>query len=198
MNGLEIINNFLPQEDFNKLSSYINSRPRETFVVSNGEGALTSDVEANKYIITIENALQQLKQDLGDYELKDVLFRYENKSGFLHHDLNKRDARKYSLVLYSQGSREGGEIVFPFYDSSGNKTTNVVTETCSKLHKEKKYVSTDENLNKFIIENKNSLYFIKPEPNLGVIIDNYNDDLWHFVIPTLEMRSCAVLFWEKK
>jgi len=198
VNGPEVINNFLPQEDFNKLSSHINSRPRETSIASDGEGSLTSNAEVNKHIITIENSFRQVKQDLDDYELKDVLFRYENKTGFLHHDLNRRGKRKYSLILYTQESREGGEIVFPFYDSSLNKTTNAVTETCSRLHKEKKYVSTDENLNKFIIENKNKLYSLKPKRNLGVIIDNDNNNLWHFVTPTSQERSCAVLFWERK
>tara|TARA_Y100000593_G_scaffold42861_1_gene82042 strand:- start:20023 stop:21474 length:1452 start_codon:yes stop_codon:yes gene_type:complete len=197
---LSVINNFLSKEDFEQVLNVVTSRSRNTNVVLDGGGVFADDDEnVNKTIALLDKAVKLQNPDIKNYKLKDAIYRYENKTGVLHHDLNRRDKRRYSLILYVEEPTEGGEIVFPFYDSNGNRTNNIVTEECEKLNDRKTYYSTTESSIDYINKNKNNLYSLSAMPNTAVILDNDNENLWHYACPVEEgNRSCIVLFWERE
>jgi hypothetical protein len=197
--GIEIIDDFLPDDDFNLVLNSITQQERRTFVASDGEGWRTNNEDTNNIVSLINKTSERAKPDLLNFMLKDVIYRYENKAGGLHHDLNKRKNRRYSLILYLEEPIAGGEIVFPLYDSNGREARNPVKESCEDLHKKGVHFNTDESLVTFINKNKNNLYSQGPRANLAIILDNTNERLWHYVCPVEEgFRSCVVMFWEKE
>ena len=199
--GLTIVKNLLSDADFEALLRITTTSKRSTKVIY---GAFSKGTEEEERIASVinETANKRIK-DLNNYVLKDALLRYEDidektYSGLLHHDLNKRDKRKYTLILYVEKPEAGGRIVFPFYDSNGERVSNVVTEACEKLYDKGEYVASDSKLTHYAIDNRDELYSFRPEPNVGLILDDYNRNLWHVVCPTEEgQRTAAVFFWEK-
>ena len=204
---VKIINNFLTQGDFEKVVSSASDLGRQTFVINEAEPLMGLDsivgknkdkiIEAAKLLNTSAqqifdpNATKNLKMDT-------MIYRFEGKKTFLHHDKHKRPEREWTCVFYLEEPEEGGEIVFPYYDSSGGATHNIATDKCTQRFANKKYVIDDQDLNNFIIDNKNKLFSVKPAPNMAAIFE-CNARSWHYVCPVIKgTRSAIPMFWSRE
>ena len=205
--SVKIINNFLTQGDFEKVVSSASDLGRQTLVINEAEPLMGLDsivgknkdkiIEAAKLLNTPAqqifdpNATKNLKMDT-------MIYRFEGKKTFLHHDKHRRPEREWACVFYLEEPEEGGEIVFPYYDSSGGATHNIATDKCTQRFANKKYVIADQDLNNFIIDNKNKLLSVKPAPNLALIIETTDPRSWHYVCPVIKgTRSAIAMFWAR-
>ena len=183
------IENFLSEEDFNTSLDEMDVKSGRK---SGQIPLLTPAVEI------VRRTAEKKFIELNNYSLRHALIKYEGKKSVLHHDLNTRPHRKFSLILYLIQSAAGGETFFPFFDRKGNLASNEITTACSELNKREQYSLNSPELEKLIINNKEDYLHFKPVANTAIGMRTENLNLWHFVAPEKGERIAMILFWEPR
>ena len=133
---------------------------------------------------------------LTDHPVQQVLLRFEGNTGLLHHDLNHRSDRRFSLLYYIDQPEEGGEIIFPFFDAAGAPTDNPVAAACRQLHASSQHYAEDPGLEDWLIAHRAALLSVTPRPNTAILLPCSHPSMWHFVCPVRSgQRACLVVFY---
>lgn len=189
---MKIIENFLSPEEFDKTKD-------KSSIQGNRMQGVFANLQSSDFVRPVLFAAQKKLEELADLEVQQMLLRFENKTGLLHHDLNKAPHRKFSLLYYMEEPTKGGEIIFPFFSSINEPTTNLATERCGELFSKGTFYSQDAEIEKYIIDNKEKLLTVKPKGNMAILFSSSDKSSWHFVCPVEEgLRSCFSIFYQKK
>ena len=130
--------------------------------------------------------------------LQQALLRFEARTGLLHHDLNHRPDRRFSVIFYIDVPQTGGEIVFPFFDAAGRPVDSPVTVRCRQLAAAGQLYAEEPELEGYIQQHRAQLLSLRPRANAAVGFPAHDPAAWHYACPVEHgERSCFVLFYRK-
>ena len=127
-----------------------------------------------------------------------VLLRFEGNTGLLHHDLNHRSDRVFSLLLYIDEPKRGGELVFPLLDPEGRPRSGPVQDACHRLASAGQLYSEDAALESYIVDNRECFFTVPARTNTAILFSSDDPSLWHFACPVeAGERCCVVIFYRR-
>ncbi|MFT5680898.1 MAG: hypothetical protein ACI8RZ_001804 [Myxococcota bacterium] len=184
-----IVDDFLPSAEFTRIRQL--TRPRR------GGRDVYSQLPDVPFLDPLQSAITARFPVVDGLSIQHILLRFEGQTGLLHHDLNGRPHRRFSLLFYIDVPTEGGQLIFPFFDDLGIPTDNPVTEACCLLHADGRLYSKDPALETYMIAHQDTLLTVPPRPNTAVFFASDDPATWHFACPVgAGERSCLVFFYQ--
>ena len=122
-----------------------------------------------------------------------VLLRFEGNTGLLHHDLNHRPDRVFSLLLYIDEPEQGGEIVFPLLAPDGQPRPGPIRQACQRLASVGQLYSEDAELESYILDNRAQFLTVPARTNTAILFPSDDPSMWHFACPVEAGERCCVV-----
>lgn len=187
---IRVVHEFLPTPALRTLQ-----RITET---ARGKGAVHGGLQDRRFMQPLLSEAAARFPGLAGLPVQQVLLRFEGNTGLLHHDLNHRPDRRFSLICYLTQPTDGGEIIFPFFDAAGQPTDNPVTAACRQLAAADQHYAEDPALEAWLTDHRGALLSITPRENTAVLVPCDHPSAWHFVCPVRSgQRACLVVFYRQ-
>ena len=187
---LTIIKDFLSPDALAALQRV--TRPRR------GGRDVYGNLQDRPFLASVQRAAEARFPAVVGLVQQQVLLRFEGNTGLLHHDLNHRPDRVFSLLLYIDEPKQGGEIVFPLLDPEGQLRAGPVWDACQRLASAGQFYSEDSDLERYIIDNRERFFTVPARTNTAILFPSDDPSLWHFACPVESgERCCVVIFYRR-
>ena len=90
--------------------------------------------QINAKVTTLENGKRQAKLTLSILRINTAKYR-----STLHHDKNSNSKRRLTVILYCNRPEQGGQLVFPYYNSDRQRCYNALTNHLDDLADSNQY-----------------------------------------------------------